>query len=110
MKQHALQMTLLFDYYGELLSEKQRTYFDLYYNQDLSLAEIAEETGISRQGVHDALSKAEQSLSEFEEKLGCIAKERRLHTLLDKIAEAAQQLGSCPLADRILNTVQELKE
>ena len=45
MKQDALQMSLLFDYYGELLSEKQRVCFDLYYNQDLSLAEIARECG-----------------------------------------------------------------
>ena len=53
MKQDALQMSLLFDYYGELLSEKQRVCFDLYYNQDLSLSEIASELGITRQGVHD---------------------------------------------------------
>lgn len=56
MKQDALQMSLLFDYYGELLSEKQRVCFDLYYNQDLSLSEIASELGITRQGVHDSLS------------------------------------------------------
>ena len=49
MKQDALQMSLLFDYYGELLSEKQRVCFDLYYNQDLSLSEIASELGITRQ-------------------------------------------------------------
>lgn len=48
MKQDALQMSLLFDYYGELLSEKQRVCFDLYYNQDLSLSEIASELGITR--------------------------------------------------------------
>ena len=51
MKQDAYAMTLLFDYYGELLTEKQKTCFDLYYNQDLSLSEIAEEAGITRQGV-----------------------------------------------------------
>ncbi len=50
MKQDALQMSLLFDYYGELLSEKQRVCFDLYYNQDLSLSEIASELGITRPG------------------------------------------------------------
>ena len=110
MKQNALQMTLLFDYYGDLLSEKQKNHFDLYYNQDLSLAEIAEETGISRQGVHDSLSKAEQALVEFEDKLGCVAKEHRLHQLLQIIEDAARELGSAPQADRILNAVQELKE
>lgn len=71
MKQDALQMSLLFDYYGELLSEKQRVCFDLYYNQDLSLSEIASELGITRQGVHDSLSRAETALGEFERVTGC---------------------------------------
>ena len=62
MKQDALQMSLLLDYYGELLSQKQRTCFDLYYNQDLSLSEIAAELGVSRQGVHELLSRAESAL------------------------------------------------
>ena len=62
MKHSALEMTLLLDYYGELLTEKQKTCFDLYYNQDLSLGEIAEEAGISRQGVHDSLARAEAVL------------------------------------------------
>ena len=62
MKQDAYAMTLLFDYYGELLTEKQKTCFDLYYNQDLSLSEIAEEAGITRQGVHDTLARAESVL------------------------------------------------
>lgn len=74
MKQDALQMSLLFDYYGELLSEKQRVCFDLYYNQDLSLSEIASELGITRQGVHDSLSRAETALGEFERVTGCIAR------------------------------------
>ena len=62
MKQEAFTMSLLFDTYGALLTEKQQTYFDLYYNQDLSLAEIAEQEGISRQGVHDAISRSEALL------------------------------------------------
>ena len=110
MKQNALQMTLLFDHYGELLSEKQNAFFDLYYNQDLSLAEIAEEAGISRQGVHDALAKAEAALLTFEEKLGCVAKEHKLQQGLDVIAAAAEDLKGLPQADRILEAIRELKE
>lgn len=110
MKQTSLQMTLLFDYYGDLLTEKQNTFFDLYYNQDLSLAEISEEAGISRQGVHDALAKAEAALLGFEEKLGCVAKEHKLQQQLDTIRTAAEELGSLPQAERILNAVRELKE
>ena len=110
MKQNALQMTLLLDYYGELLTQKQKTCFDLYYNQDLSLAEIAEEAGISRQGVHDSLSKAEQALLEFEEKLGLLAREQLLHEQLEIIREAAAELGSTPQTDRIADAVRKLKE
>ena len=110
MKQNSLQMTLLFDYYGELLTEKQSTFFDLYYNQDLSLAEIAEEAGISRQGVHDALAKAETALLTFEEKLGCVAKEHKLRQCLDVITTAVEDLKDLPQADRILEAIRELKE
>ena len=110
MKQNALQMTLLFDHYGELLSEKQNTFFDLYYNQDLSLAEIAEEAGISRQGVHDALAKAEAALINFEQKLGCVAKEQALQKHLEAIRAAAEELGDLPQATRILDCVRKLKE
>ena len=56
----AVEMTLLLDYYGELLTERQRQCFDLRYNQDLSMGEIAEVLGVSRQGVFDNLSRAEQ--------------------------------------------------
>ena len=63
MKPDAFAMTLLFDYYGELLTEKQKTCFDLYYNQDLSLSEIAEEAGVTRQGVPGAEDAARRILS-----------------------------------------------
>ena len=63
-----VEMSVLFDYYGALLTEKQRECYDLYYNEDLSLAEIAELKGISRQGAWDNIRHAEQNLIEFEEK------------------------------------------
>ena len=78
MRRDGLKLTLLLDYYGELLTKKQRLYCDLYYNQDYSLAEIAEETGISRQGVHDSLLHAQAALLEFERILGCAARDRRV--------------------------------
>ena len=62
MRADALTMSLLYDYYGELLTEKQRQLFDLYYDQDYSLSEIAAAAGISRQGVHDTLARAEELL------------------------------------------------
>ena len=74
MKGKPLEMSLLFDFYGETLTEKQRELFDLYYNEDLSLAEIAEHAGIPRQGVRDSIKRAEHALREMEEKLGLVAR------------------------------------
>ena len=88
MRTDPMKMTLLFDEYGALLTEKQRDCFDLYFNQDLSLGEIADELGISRQGVHDTLSRAEAALSEWEAALGNVARNKALR-------RAAQELRSC---------------
>ena len=114
MKQDALQMSLLFDYYGELLSEKQRVCFDLYYNQDLSLSEIASELGITRQGVHDSLSRAETALGEFERVTGCIARDRRTAKALEATADACERLQSIPeareAAQNILLASASIKE
>ena len=89
----ALQMTLLFDYYGELLTDRQRMCFDLRHNQDLSLAEIAQELNVSRQGVHDNLSRAEALLQNMEEKTGCVSRDLACRRAAQKIAEAAQKLA-----------------
>ena len=70
-----LAMSDLLDIYGELLTEKQRDMLELYYNDDLSLAEIAEYYGISRQGVHDSIKRGEESLNEYERVLGLRAQQ-----------------------------------
>ena len=105
MKQDALQMSLLFDYYGELLSQKQRICFDLYYNQDLSPSEIAGDLGITRQGVHDLLTRAETALGEFERVTGCIARDKRAEKALGDIAGACEQLQSIPDARSAVQTI-----
>lgn len=64
-----LKISLLFDCYGDYLSDKQKELFDFYYNEDFSLSEIAEHTGITRQGVRDWIKRTEQQLIEMEEKL-----------------------------------------
>ncbi len=74
MENKTVEMAMLFDFYGSLLTEKQREYFDLYYNNDLSLSEIAENEGISRQGVRDIIVRAEHILRNTEEKTGIIKK------------------------------------
>ena len=68
------EISLLLDFYGELLSERKQSVLALYYNEDFSLAEIAEEIGISRQGARDLIKKAEDELRHLEEKLGLVAK------------------------------------
>ena len=65
-----LEIAFLLDFYGDVLSERKRTVLDYYYNLDFSLAEIASEIGISRQGVRELIKKAEEELLFFEEKLG----------------------------------------
>ena len=74
MDDKTLKNTMLFDFYGDLLTDKQRDYFDLYHNEDLSLSEIAERAGISKQGVYDIIFRAEKTLSEIENKTGIIKK------------------------------------
>ena len=75
-----IDRALLLDFYGELLTGKQRKYWDLHWNEDYSLAEIAEMEGLSRQGVWDILRRAETNLREVEDKTGIIRRflDRRL--------------------------------
>lgn len=92
-----LRVGQLYDFYNALLTDKQRDCLNMHYLQDLSLAEIADEFGVSRQAVHDILRRAEQTLEEYERKLGLAARyseERRL------IAEVISSLGQLPLAIR----------
>lgn len=112
----ALQMTLLFDYYGELLTERQRMCFDLHHNQDLSLAEIAQELNVSRQGVHDNLSRAEALLKNMEEKTGCVRRDLQCRKAAREIMKAAAVLAEhedqtvSHLAGCILAAAGELEE
>jgi predicted DNA-binding protein YlxM (UPF0122 family) len=82
-------MALLFDFYGELLTDRQKEFYDLYYNEDLSLAEIAENYGITRQGVRDVIVRAEAILTETEDKTGII---RRYHKVQEQIQAIEQAL------------------
>jgi hypothetical protein len=85
-------MTMLFDFYGELLTDRQKEFFDLYYNEDLSLAEIAENAGISRQGVRDVIVRAEGIMQEVEDKTGLIRRFEAQRPHLDDILAAADEI------------------
>ena len=86
MKNQAYRMAMLYDFYGDLLTDRQKEFYDLYYNEDLSLAEIAENYGIPRQGVRDVIVRAEAYLTEIEDKTGLI---RRFHTMQSQLREIA---------------------
>ena len=107
--------TMLFDFYGELLTDKQREYFDLHYNEDLSLAEIAAGEGISRQGVWDIIRRAEESMRRFEAKTGLVARYARERQVLDGLEEKIEQLiarsgeDGAALAGDIRRDLQELR-
>ena len=82
------KVSLLFDFYGKLLTDRQREVMELYHEDNLSLQEIAEEFGISKQGVHDTLKKAEKLLTEYEEKLGLVDQLIRQRQVIAEIKEA----------------------
>ena len=84
MKNQAYRMALLYDFYGDMLTDRQKEFYDLYYNEDLSLAEIAENYGITRQGVRDVIVRAEAILTELEDKTGII---RRFHKMQQQFLE-----------------------
>ena len=98
MKNQAYRMAMLFDFYGDLLTDRQKEFYDLYYNEDLSLAEIAENYGISRQGVRDVIVRAEAAMTEIEDKTHII---RRFYQNQAAIAAIDQA------ADRLLKAVDE---
>ena len=112
----ALEMALLFDYYGGMLTDRQRDCFDMRYNQDLSLGEIGELLGVSRQAVCDNLTRTEALLRRMEENIGCVKRDAQIRAAREEILEAAAKLESysnpavSALARRITAAAQTLKE
>ncbi len=115
MRTKNLNIGYLFDFYGELLSERQKNMFDLYYNEDLSLAEISEQVGITRQGVRDTVKKAEEQLLDFENKLGLAGKFKEILQRSELLTEKLEKLKSSHtdiaseidiLKDEIMNIAQ----
>ena len=112
----ALEMTLLLDYYGSMLTDKQKECFDMRYNQDLSLAEIGQELGVSRQAVNDNLTRTEALLRRMEENIGCVKRDIAVRSAAREILEAAAVLDTSSdpavitLARRITAAAQSLEE
>lgn len=121
MKGKPLEMSLLFDFYGETLTEKQRELFDLYYNEDLSLAEIAEHAGITRQGVRDSIKRAEHALREMEEKLGLVARYGGTERCAEELMQEVERLRALnagtlhsseaeEIASRMITLLEQLRQ
>lgn len=89
-----LDIVLLADYYGEMLTENQRKFIEYYYSDDLSLSEIAQNEGITRQGVRDAVKRAEAQLYDMENKLGFAERSRRVNEALDAIKQSTEAINN----------------
>ena len=86
------KISLLLDFYGELLSQKQRLAIEGYYNEDCSLAEIAQEMKITRQAVRDIIKRTEQTLLQMEEKLGLYSRFEDMHNGLEEIKRLSESI------------------
>jgi len=93
MKSKDMRMTLLLDYYGQILTDKQKEVMELYYNEDLSLAEIAEHSQITRQGVRDSIKRGEAYILELENKLKLVEKITSLENTIKALRKAAYQIS-----------------
>lgn len=105
------RITLLYDFYGQLLTARQQKFIELYYGQDFSLGEIAEEYDVTRQAVHDTLKRAEKTLANYEEKLGLIEKfmsERKVISEALALLRAFRQDRNPGHLDRIEEKLAEI--
>ena len=100
MFQKDMKYSLLLDFYGDILSDRRRELIELYYNEDLSLKEVSEITGISRQGVRDSVKKTEIELDELEEKLGMAKRFEDIRNQLDTAIKELHKIADNDTADR----------
>ncbi len=110
-----IEISLLFDFYGQLLSPKQREAVALYYNDDLSLSETALEMGITRQGVRDLVKRSEAELYEYERKLGLFERFERVGEYAQSIRELARSIAkadsqSAQIAQEIITITDKLEQ
>jgi len=110
------EYSMLYDFYGALLTERQREVFDLYHEENFSLSEIAVSLGVSRQAVHISLNKARGELEEYEEKLGLIAKhneyekiQNEIDTKIDAILKDKERMASIGAEElKVLRRIKKL--
>lgn len=108
------EIAMLLDFYGELLTEKQREAMELYYNEDLSLAEIAEPLSISRQGVRDSIKRGEKQLLELENTLGLLKRfkeiERDVVDIEEMFGELKNYIDTYIHSEKLSSAVAEIAD
>ena len=104
------EISLLYDFYGELLKTSQQQVVELYVNEDLSLSEVAELLGISRQGVRDSLTRAEKKLLEYESKLGLLSAYRKRREREDAIRGLIAQIKQTEGCGAVLPRLNEIED
>ena len=105
-----LRISVLLDHYGAMLTDKQREVIDLYYNDDLSLAEIAEQEGITRQGVRDNIKRGEAQLLEMEQKLHAARRFERLAALVSEADKTLAAIEKDYADRRRVSSVRQVKD
>lgn len=110
MNEKFFELNMLFDYYGELLSDKQRETFKLYYLYDCSLNEIAETLSISKQGVSINLKRAEENLIKFESILKLLKTDRENKVVLENVKGEIDKVKSLTHDDEILNSLHNIED
>lgn len=105
-----LDVALLLDYYSSMLTDKQKDVIDLYYNEDLSLAEIAEQVNITRQGVRDSIKRGEQTLFELENALKLRERSEELLKLADRLDISAEKSAERALLMETAARIREIIE
>ncbi len=109
-----LQMSMLIDVYGAALTEKQRDVVDLYYNEDMSLGEIAQNSGITRQGVRDSIKRAEFIMTDLEDKLHIVERDRKtaesFAKIMSKLSVIEEQNEHFFHSPQIRGVIEEIRE
>lgn len=108
MIEKVLEISLLYDFYGQMLTERQKSIIELYYSNDFSLGEISESINISRQAVYDILKRSEKILHRYEEKLLLVEKFMKQREKIKEAYGLLDSLGNDEKTDRIKSILGEL--
>lgn len=105
-----VEKSLLFDFYGELLTDHQKKVYNEYIQNDLSVTEMAGLLGISRQGAHDMIRRCEKILNDYEQRLKLVSHYRKVKRMVSEIQQCANELERCEDKEEIRKKVSKIAE